>query len=177
MGIGDGFTSVFLSCAMDMHYISLVDLQKWWFGLGIVMMAWFFYSVERIHLKWWMRWTVWESSMWMAFPLLKVIYLSLRCFDDSDWILKIWNADSHYLFPSKPLAEPQMISEWAPWVDVVRELVRRNRRKDGATAVKLESKSSDVYSWERDEVRTIRLDVISVVECMWKKHIGETGHV
>ena len=108
-------------CVMVIQYVSLIDLQEWWFELGIVMMAWFCYSVERIHLKWWMRWTVWESSMWMAFPLLKVIYLSLRCFDDSDWILKIWNDDFHYLLHSKPFAEPQLMPEWAPWVDVVRE--------------------------------------------------------
>ena len=121
VGIGDGLISAFLSCVMAIQCISLVDLQKWWFGLGIVMMAWFCYSVERIQLKWWMRLVVWKSSMWDAFPLLKVIYLSLRCFDDSDWILKIWNADSHYLFPSEPFAEPQMTPEWAPWADVVRE--------------------------------------------------------
>ena len=106
---------------MAIQCISLVDLQKWWFGLGIVMMAWFCYSVERTHLKWRMGLAVWKASIWMAFPLLKVIYLSLRCFNDSDWILKIWNADSHYLFPSKPFAEPQMMPEWTPWVDVVRE--------------------------------------------------------
>ena len=110
-----------LSCVMVIQYVSLIDLQKWCFELGIVMMAWFCYSVERTYLEWWMRWTVWKSSMWTAFPLLKVICLSLRCFDDSDWILKIWNADSHYLFPSKPLAEPHMMPEWAPWVDVARE--------------------------------------------------------
>ena len=147
------------------------------------MMTWFCFSVERIHFKWWMRLVVWKSSMWDAVPLLEVIYMSLRCFDDSDWILKIWNVDSHYLFPSKPFAEPQMISEWAPWVDVVR-VVRRNRRKDGATIViwrwpvKTVLESSDVYGWERDEISTADdCDVILVVECLWKIHIGETGHV
>ena len=198
VGIGDGFIPVFLTCVVDMQCISLIDLQKWCFELGIVMMTWFCSSVERIHVKWWSRLAVWESSMWMAFPLLKVIYLSLRCFNDSDWILKIWNADSHYLFPSKPFTEPHMMREWAPWVDVVR-VVRRNRRKDGATivicwgwwirrlwrlwdnwrrAVETILKSSDVYSWERDEVSTASdCDVILVVECLWKIHIGETGHV
>ena len=39
-------------------------------------------------------------------------------------------------------------------------------------------KSSDVYSWERSEVSTSSdCDVILVVECTWKNHIGETGHV
>ena len=165
-----------------MQCISLIDLQQWCFELRIVMMAWFYYSVERIRLEWWSRLVVWKASMWDAFPLLKVIHLSLRYFGDSDWILKIWNADSHYLFPSKSFEEPQMMPEWAPWVDVV----RRNRRKDGATIVicwlwrwpvKTILKSSDVYSWERDEGSTICLDVILVVECFWKIHIGETGHV
>ena len=163
--------------------ISLIDLQKWRFELGIVMMTWFCSSVERILFKWRAGLVVWKASMWMAFPLLKVIYLSLRCFDDSDWILNIWNADSHYLFHSKPFAEPQMMPEWAPWVDVVR-VVRRNRRKDGATIViwrwpvKTVLKSADVCWWERDEVSTSSdCDVILVLECKWKMHIGETGHV
>ena len=185
-GIGDGLISVFLSCVMVIKCISLIDLQEWCFELGIVMMTWICYSVERIHLKWWSRLAVWKALMWMAFPLLKVIYLRLRCFDDSDWILKIWNADSHDLFPSKPFAEPQMTPEWAPWVDVVR-VVRRNRRKDGATIViwklwrwPVETilKSSDVYSWERDEVSTSSdYDVPLVLECIWKIHVGKTGHV
>ena len=39
-------------------------------------------------------------------------------------------------------------------------------------------KSSDVYSWERDEVSTsLDCDVIHVVECIRKIHIGETGYV
>ena len=41
------------------------------------------------------------------------------------------------------------------------------------------SKGSDVYWWERDEVSTSsdcdRL--ILVVECLWKIHVGESGHV
>ena len=56
-------------------------------------------------------------------------------------------------------------------------VVRRNRRKDGATGIEFVLKSSDVYSWERDEGNTIRLDVIPVVECIWKNHVGESGHV
>ena len=44
-------------------------------------------------------------------------------------------------------------------------------------SVEVALKSSDVYSWERDEVSTILCDVILVLECMWKNHIGETGHV
>ena len=114
-----GSFSRYLICVVVMQCISLIDLQEWCFELGIVMMGWFYYSVERIHLKWWSRLAVWKASMWDAFPLLKVIHLSLRYFGDSDWILKIWNADSHYLFPSKSFAEPQMMPEWAPWVDVV----------------------------------------------------------
>ena len=39
MGIGDGLISVFLSCAMAIQCVSLIDLQKWCFELGIVMMA------------------------------------------------------------------------------------------------------------------------------------------
>ena len=40
-------------------------------------------------------------------------------------------------------------------------------------------KSSDVYSWERDEVSTsCDCDVILVAECIpSEKHISETGHV
>ena len=39
-------------------------------------------------------------------------------------------------------------------------------------------KSSDVYSWEENEVSTaLDCDVILVEEWIWKIHIGETGHV
>ena len=144
------------------------------------MIPWFCFSVDRIRLKWWSRLAVWESSMRNAFPLLKVIYLSLRCVDESDWILKIWNADSHYLFPSKPFAEPQMMPEWALWVDVVR-MVRRNSRKDSTTTVTLDKAVleclRDVYSWEKDEVGAFRHDVILVVEGLWEVHIGKIGDV
>ena len=124
-----------------MQCVSLISLQEWWFELGIVMMAWFCFSVERIRLKWRVGLVVWESSMWMAFSLLKVNYLSLRCFDDSDWILKIWNADSHYLFPSKPFAEPQMMPEWTPWVDVVREWFGETEERTAQQSSPLERRS------------------------------------
>ena len=40
------------------------------------------------------------------------------------------------------------------------------------------AKSPDVYSWERDEVSTSSDgDVSLIVECIWKIHVGETGHV
>ena len=39
-------------------------------------------------------------------------------------------------------------------------------------------KSADVYSWQRDEMSTSSdCDVILVLECIWKNHIGEIGHV
>ena len=39
-------------------------------------------------------------------------------------------------------------------------------------------KSPNVYSWERDEESTSSdCDVLLVMECIWKIHIGETGHV
>ena len=39
-------------------------------------------------------------------------------------------------------------------------------------------KSSNVYSWERDEESTsLDCDVSLIVECPWKIHIGETGHI
>ena len=45
-------------------------------------------------------------------------------------------------------------------------------------SVELVLESSDVYWWERDEVSTsCDCDVIPVLECPWKIHISETGHV
>ena len=54
------------------------------------------------------------------------------------------------------------------------------REESGASrwSVEVVLKSSDVYSWERDEVSTSSdCDVIIVAECTWKIHIGEIGHV
>ena len=57
-------------------------------------------------------------------------------------------------------------------------VAQREESRASRWSVEVALKSSDVYSWERDEVSTsCDCDVILVVERIRKIHIGETGHV
>ena len=69
--------------------------------------------------------------------------------------------------------------EWVLWWMGSRCVAQREESGTSRWSVELVLKSSDVYSWERDEVSTILCDVSFILKCIfWRKiHIGETGHV
>ena len=57
-------------------------------------------------------------------------------------------------------------------------VAQREESRASWWSVEVVLKSADVYSWERDEGSTSSdCNVTLVAECLWKIHIGETGHV